>query len=65
MNRLIDKVNKELRKYIENNILVQYIHFESSHNDEHINIVINNSFDIVKDLKMLVPLKEVKKIFVN
>ena len=45
-------INSELKEYIDNNIIVRYKNYESSHNDEHILTVINNSFDIIKDLNL-------------
>lgn len=45
-------INKELKEYIDNNIIVRYKDYEQSHNDSHILTVINNSFDIIKDLNL-------------
>lgn len=45
-------INKKLKEYIDNNIIVRYKDYELSHNDSHILNVINNSFDIVKDLNL-------------
>ena len=45
-------INKELKDYIDNNIIVRYKDYEQSHNDSHILTVINNSFDIIKDLNL-------------
>lgn len=45
-------INKELKDYIDNSIIVRYKDYEASHNDSHILTVINNSFDIVKDMNL-------------
>ena len=45
-------INKELKEYIDNNIIVRYKDYEQSHNDSHILTVISNSFDIIKDLDL-------------
>ena len=45
-------INKELKDYIDNNIIVRYKDYEASHNDSHILTVIKNSFDIVKELDL-------------
>ena len=42
-------MNKELREYIENNILPQYNKNEKAHSITHIKDVINRSFDLVKE----------------
>ena len=46
----IDDVEPLLKYYIENSILPEYQDYEASHNIDHIQKVIENSFDLVKDL---------------
>ena len=41
-------INKEIKKYIENNIFPQYIHNDSGHNLEHIKYVIKRSLKFAK-----------------
>ena len=43
------KINKELKKYIEMNIFPQYDLNESAHGIEHIKMVIDRSFALVKE----------------
>ena len=45
-------INQELKEYIKNNIIPCYREYETSHNDEHILTVINNSLEISKDLNV-------------
>ena len=42
-------VNTDLKNYIENNILIQYMDYDNAHNLDHINTVINESLEIAND----------------
>lgn len=53
------EIDPQLKKYVQDNILPQYKSFETSHNDEHIKTVIENSFDIVEELQLNVDLNMV------
>lgn len=46
----LDDVEPSLKYYIDNSILPEYQDYEVSHNIDHIQKVIENSFDLVKDL---------------
>ena len=46
------EIDPQLKKYVQDNIIPQYKGFETSHNDEHIKTVIENSFDIVEELQL-------------
>ena len=43
------KINKNLKNYIENNVLSEYAKNESGHGIEHIKYVINRSFELVEE----------------
>ena len=46
------KINKELKKYIEENIFPEYDKNESGHGIEHIKAVIKRSFELVEENKL-------------
>ncbi len=46
----VEDVEATLKSYIEEQILPSYKDYEASHNVEHIETVIANSFDLIKDL---------------
>ena len=46
---LANSINKELQKYIENNIFQKYSKNEKAHDIEHIKYVINRSFELVEN----------------
>ena len=48
------KINKELKEYIENNIFPEYEKNEPGHGIDHIKYVINRSFELVKENKLIV-----------
>ena len=42
------QINEELKKYIEQNVLLEYNKNEKAHGIEHINYVIRRSFELIK-----------------
>lgn len=45
-------INKELKKYIEEKILPNYLNFDKGHNIEHVNSVIQDSFDLAEKFNL-------------
>ena len=46
------KINKELKKYIEENVFPEYSKNEKGHSIDHIKYVIDRSFELVKENKL-------------
>lgn len=45
-------INKELKEYIEKNIIPNYANFDKGHNFEHVNTVINESLKLAQTLDL-------------
>ena len=45
-------INKELKKYIEEKILPNYLNVDKGHNIEHVNSVIQDSFDLAEKFNL-------------
>ena len=56
------QINKELQKYIENNVFPEYDKNEKGHSIDHIKYVINRSFELVKENNLDVNLDAVYTI---
>ena len=57
-----NEVNKELKNYIEKNVFPEYSKNESGHGINHINYVINRSFELIKENNLNVNLDMVYTI---
>lgn len=47
--KLMYQINSDLKEYVENNIIPQYTYFDKGHDSNHVNEVLQNSFDIAKN----------------
>lgn len=52
INKKMDSVNKDLKKYIEKNIFPKYNLNDEGHNIDHINYVLKRAFELSSDLEI-------------
>lgn len=53
------EINPEIKSYVEKNIIPMYLDFDDAHNLAHVNKVIDNSLEIIKDYDV-----DINKVYV-